>query len=207
MAEELENPFAEIQKTVSDYIHTREFKRFMSALDESMNRKNQTTLSVMSHYQGEGKSFLTCAIAVAFVGFLGKRVLVVDATRDSEEINFLSALIAGFARDTTLPEGTLDIVSGRGLAGGRSGQTDFRLRRAIERFGDSYDRIIIDTVSLQEAQHASIDPIVVARQGGQGLLVTSPLSLHIDSIKEISRELVQNHVPLMGTVYFGGVGG
>lgn len=205
MTEEFQEGFSEIRRIVSEYIHTSEFKRFISALDFSMTSGNQTTLSIMSQFQGEGKSFLTCAIAVSFVGFLGKRVLVVDAAKEGEEINFLSSLIASFAV-TDLPEGALDVISGRGLAGGMAGQTDFRLKSGIEHFGASYDRIIIDTVSIEESEAASIDPIVVAKQCGRGLLITSPLSLHIHSTQELARHITRNHVPLLGTVFFGGVG-
>lgn len=197
--------YAEIRRIVSDYIHASDFKRFISALDSSMSAQGLSTISLVSQFQGEGKSFLACAIAVSFVGFLGKRVLVVDATRSGDEVNFLSALVAGFNTDG-LPDGALDIISGHGLAGGSAGQTDFRLRRGLERFSGTYDRIIIDTVSIQESEAATIDPIVVAKQSGKGLLVTSPLSLHVESVDAIARELIHHRVPLLGTVYFGGVG-
>lgn len=64
------------------YVSTPEFRRLVHQLQSIQEQRNIFSISILSRFAGEGRTFFSAAVAVAYASLLGKRVLVLDTVHE-----------------------------------------------------------------------------------------------------------------------------
>jgi Mrp family chromosome partitioning ATPase len=72
----------------SSYIRTPEFRRLLRQLQAVQTSNSASSISIISRFAQEGRSFFTAALAVGFASLLLKRVLVIDTIREKNRGEF-----------------------------------------------------------------------------------------------------------------------
>jgi len=72
----------------SSYIRTSEFRRLLRQLQTVQASNSASSISIISRFAQEGRSFFTAALAVGFASLLLKKVLVIDTIREKSRGGF-----------------------------------------------------------------------------------------------------------------------
>lgn len=189
-----------------EYIRFGEFKRLLGQVAETMDRQGHRSLAVLSELPGEGKTFLSAALALGFSTLMGKRVLVLNTTNQPQ--NKALHLETVFRAKNKSKEGHrgIDMISPYEEEGALPMEsTDFALGEYIRGVRTEYDVIISDTCALSVNNKNNIDPIVISRHADASILVTSARSLDRKVAQATRERLAQWNVSLMGVIHNSGV--
>jgi Mrp family chromosome partitioning ATPase len=170
-----------------DYLSFSEVKELLLRLTSLRSSLDISSIAVLSELPKEGKSFFCALLAAALTRMDGgKRCLIVDAGAHFPERSTL-------LDDTVEPLDNIDIV--------QIGESESNLAELMERVQGQYDLILIDTCALQRRNRRNLDPLLLARQAGGAILVSSQKSLGSDNAKAESRRLTDAGVKLLGIMH------
>lgn len=191
------------------YVRTTPVKRLINKILAEQQRTEFYSLSALSEYPGEGRTFLVSAVALGYAVFLNKRVLVIDTTHQEETARaYLGPVLSrgqfSEKKETGVP-GVVDVVTTKTLGSFADGQNshiaDFGMRAYIESVRSDYDLVLLDTCALSCADLESFDPLILAEQTDQSILITSKRSLKRELVDRVKADLAQCEISLLGTVF------
>lgn len=191
------DPGAALFEALECYIRHADFKRLLNALVRARARAPFKSISILSEFPGEGRSFITAVLALGFSRFLGMKTLILD-THGSSQALFERLITETHHARSRAPE----LCSREQLQSSSHKTTgDFRLSSFLNDLYGRHDIIVIDSAPLSLAQTAEFDPVIVATQSHTALLVTSPRSLDREVCSRVRDELLQSEISLIGTIY------
>lgn len=193
-----------------DYIRQTGFKRILNQIVSAQVTQGFKTLSVLSYYPGEGRTFLVSALAVGYARYLDTRVLILDTINQTRQRSlYLEPLLGRYQSDTyrklrNREPGSVELLSTKSIEQGVSESSDFQLGSYLNEIKDQYDIILLDTCPLGSVTTENLDPIILAQYTDTSIFLTSPRSLNRDCLSQVEEELEHYGVNLLGTVYNSG---
>lgn len=217
-----------------DYIRCSEFKRLLDQIHTLQETQDLKSLAVLSEFAGEGKTFLISVLALGYASFLRKRVLIMDTISQTRDESFYLTNVLGSqlmmdGQGEGTDKGIIDLITSRSLYrqiqlyeqhepipaleaelpvpyDERFGyeNSDFQIGSFVASLYDSYDLILLDTCALKDVEKENLDPIILAKQAGAAILVTSQRSLERSTMGKIKKELQRSNVTLVGTIFNDG---
>jgi len=194
------------------YIDDTDFKRLINQIAVLQARSNFKSLAILSELPGEGKSFFTAALALAYARHLPSRVLIVDTTSSSRKPSCFFQPILGMhiprcLRSRGLVEpGVIDLISSFQASEDAGPHSDLQFGEYISSFSHRYDLILVDTAALSAPSHAEIDPVIVAQHTDSSILLTSHHSLERETLMRLKHKLQRYGIEPLGTVFNVGPG-
>lgn len=193
------DPLQETVAAVRDYVVSPSFKRFASDFSEQIG--DAQSVSVISQFDEEGKSFLSACLAVAFTAFFGKKVVVVDTSVKSREDSVFPLLFSRIADID--PQLKIEVATPDAFAGGSGHPIEFRFKHVVSALKSTFDIVIVDTSSVFNMREGAIDPVVISRNCDGALILSSIVSLQKKIVKKLSNSLRVSGVRILGSVYIG----
>ena len=201
----MENP---VLASLYSFIGHTEIKRLMNQIYTSQRASFFKTVAVLSESAGEGKSFFTAALALAYSNMMRSKVLVINTVPDSPVGDLLLKSVVGVHSEANGTDkiARVDLITARNDVNKQQALgSDFQLTNYIDRFSRGYNIVFIDTCALTKANNCMIDPIIVAKNVDTSILVVSPKSLGHASMRNMVGKLKRYGITPLGAVYNTGV--
>ncbi|MCU6433260.1 polysaccharide biosynthesis tyrosine autokinase [Undibacterium sp. Jales W-56] len=190
-------------------LEAEEIRRLRSELLLKFEHQDKIKVAIVSPAQGEGKSYTTASLAIAF-SQLGRRTLLIDADlRNSAQEGYFSL---------DRPDGLSSVLAGRITAesaiiklmpnlhilpAGPKPPNPLEivrtpnLQNVLATCWDQFDAFIVDTHAASLASDAQI----VAYQLGAALVLAKKDKTQLDLLKQTMTDLQVAGVKILGTVY------
>lgn len=208
-------PIDDAENPLCDFIRYTEFKRLLGQIVTAQTEQGFKTVAVISNFPGEGKTFLTSALALGFSRLLHKRVLVINTVSQTHHGSVLAEHLLGPHSQQGLRQrasasdqspGAIDLISTKSIVGEGKNEhdsADFQIGPYIDTFRDNYDVIFFDTCALSKVKKTNIDPIIISKHTDASVLVLSKRSLKRDVLNKVKSELQRRHIfpKLLGTIF------
>jgi Mrp family chromosome partitioning ATPase len=216
--EELEDPVIKDPRDVfSDYVSSADFRRVFNQLVLAQDETGAKSITLLSAHEGEGRTFVTAALAIAFASLMRKKVAIVDTVSRSAYSSFFWNRIADQGEHSKFP-GRIDLLlpaspdepnapplfTSEDLT--KPVPIDFHFREYLTPITAAHDVVLIDTCSIQMVKRESIHPLIAARQADAAIIVSSPESLERESLHRLKLDLKKAKVKLLGTIFNVGFG-
>ena len=196
---------SESRSALVDYLRQPEFKRLLTQVSSLHEKRRFRTLAVLSEFSGEGKSFCTAALALGFAKLLRKRVLILDATFQPSDEALFAETVYGDEKGADTSTGSIQFLSTRSSENPPSDISDFQMGNYLASLRNQYDLILLDTCAMSNVQPDNMDPVVIARNADECVLVTSQRSMDRDLLERISSDLKRWEIRLLGSIFNSGV--
>lgn len=196
-----------LKKAIDDYIKFPQFKRLLNQIAAHQAATGIKSLAVMSYEQGEGRSFFSAALALAYARFLDSQVLLIDSNRDEEKRSTHLAIVKGdYSAQVPNKElhhepSFIDLVSVSDIERDYHENSDFYFGPYINSVKSRYDLILIDTCAVSSVSKDAVDPMVMSSQVDGVIILNSPLSLDKKLLEKFTKELRTSGARIIGTVY------
>ncbi|MCB0333762.1 MAG: hypothetical protein KDD55_09710 [Bdellovibrionales bacterium] len=196
-------------RVLLDYIRRTEFKRMLNRIVMAQAEEGFRSISVLSEYPEEGRSFFISALALAYTRYLHSRVLIVETIEQTKNRSlFLQSVVGEHLPESENPHfeddpGYIDLLTTRSLGEGEYDTADFQIGKYLQKLEGRYDLVLVDTCPLSEVNARSIDPYIIARHTEAAVLITSPQSMKRSIVSPIVEQVKRMGVRLLGTVYNG----
>ncbi len=187
-----------------DYLRQPEFKRLLTQVSSLHEKRRFRTLAVLSEFTGEGKSFCTAALALGFAKLLRKRVLILDASFQPSDKALFAETVYGEDGGPEVSTGSIQFLSTRSNDNGHTDISDFQMGNYLASLRNQYDLILLDTCAMADVQPMNMDPVVIARNADECVLVTSQRSMDRDLLERISSDLKRWEIRLLGAIFNSG---
>jgi Mrp family chromosome partitioning ATPase len=193
------------------YIHYAEVKHVLDRLLMLQETLKFQSLAILSEYDGEGKTFVTGALAAAYMERLKRKVLIVDSATPRP----ISAPTSGssLARQKNSALGDLleesdhvDVISLKDWSGLKQGGNadEYRLKALFAQNASPYGLVLVDTSSLARKNRNNFDPILIARQCDAAILVSTQNELAENVSEENKKQLFGAGIKLIGMIHNNG---
>ena len=198
-------------QTLDEYIRSTEFKRLINQIAVAQARSDFKSLAVLSEIRGEGKSFFTAALALAYARHLPSRVLIVDTVTPSGREQSCFQPLVGMHVPHSLQSrglvepGRIDLVCTNQSSANGAAQSDFQIGQYLSSLADRYDLIIVDTTALAASCKDKTDPLIVAQHVDVSILLASSYSLDKEILSGIKRKLQRYGIEPLGIVFNAGM--
>lgn len=210
---------------LDDYISQPGFKRTLGRIAATQAESGFRSLAILSERSGEGKTLFVSALALGYVLYLRKRVLIMDTVHQTADESFyFQSLLQFDDRPESTPRrgplsaeaarGCLDLLTTRainlqihGTIGGREtarrtrhDASDFMIGEFLKRQYANYDLVLIDTCAMRDVGRDNLDPIVLATQTDRVIVLMSRRSMDAGTAQRL-RELGQDiRIRLLGAM-------
>lgn len=205
---------------LSYYLRLPQTKRLVHRLTVAQQEIGFTSVSVVSLFPREGRTFFVSLIALAYATVLKRRVLILDTISQSKEDSFhLSAVMKeqnaqpdsrDNLQNVALQDSSgVDLVATRALRGEISNKhrnisplqtAEFLMQPFLKALTPSYDLILLDTCAIRAVTGDHFDPLVLSRQVDQVITLVSAQSASEEALIELHNQLSKAEVPLLGYV-------
>lgn len=209
-----------------DYIKFPECRRLVNRINTEQRERNFKSLTVLNKNSDRGKTVFTSVIALGYLMFLDKRVLIIDTVSDSRDGSFYYREFyphSSKAGDGNAKRaGCIDLITAESLSrknllhysggalihseaaepfdGRGDDGAEFQINPFIDSIKRYYDLILIDTCAFDEANRDSFDPMIIAEHSDCSVLILPESSLERDSLVAIGKELKRHHLTPLGVV-------
>lgn len=171
-----------------------------------------TSLSILSEDDGEGKTFVTAALAVAYATRFQRKVLVIDTSnpvaidtpspaKALKKVNLLAELLE--------PVNEIDVIPLRDWSGAkktpRGNVDEYQVKALLDQVGTTYALVLVDTSSLGRRNRNNFDPVLIARQTGAAILVTTGGQMDPEISIQNRKRIADAKINLIGAVYNQGI--
>jgi Mrp family chromosome partitioning ATPase len=192
-----------------------QFVEMKSLLDRVLQLQEQAkfhTLALLSEFDGEGKTFITAALARAYTERLHRKVLIVDASTPQPAHapvpakNRRGADLLGSLLDDAED---IDIIGLREWSGSQPGAKvdEYKIQALFAQMASRYSLVFVDTSSLSRRNLNNFDPALIARQCDAALLISSRSEI-VQNISEEHRRRIQGqNIRLIGMIHNQGEAG
>ncbi|MDR3607103.1 MAG: hypothetical protein P4M08_06970 [Oligoflexia bacterium] len=187
-----------------NYIQYSETKDLLDRLLMLQENAKFKSVVVLSELSGEGKTFVTAALALAYTERLKKRVLVVDTATPRPA----GAANPGRPSPDLLNEllersETVDVISLRAWSGLKKGgdAAEYQLKALFSQVAAQYGLVLVDTSSLARKNRNNLDPSVIARQCDAAVLVSSKIEFAVNVSLENRKRMEASGIKLIGMIY------
>jgi protein-tyrosine kinase len=190
-----------------------EGKRIFSSLEDAFKKPEPTCLLVTSAARGEGKTLTAAGLGVLAAHYTSKSVLAVDLNWFSPSLHTCFGLDQtchiGQLRDKVRlddlvkPSGyeNLSILAAPLVSGGQEGATESQLAAAIlEEAKSAYEVVIVDSASVFPANRYMIDPISVAKNADDTIIVVLANVTARQEVKRAAMTLVSAGARVSGMI-------
>ena len=201
-----DSPFPEeLRQVLTEYIRQTAFKRILHQFMKQVSAAESKSVSVLSAYPGEGKTFFVSVLALGLAQFLGQKVLIVDSVAQTKGKSLyfqglLGEVLPDMPRDGN-ERGVIELLSTDSGTSDTNDTADFQLAKYFTGITGEYDLMLVDTCSIFAAESSNLDPLILAGNTDASLLVTSPRSLIPETAQSLADELGQFDVNLIGSVF------
>jgi Mrp family chromosome partitioning ATPase len=190
---------------LQDYVRYAEIKEILDRLVQLQKTENFESLAILSESDGEGKTFLTATLALAFTERQRKKVLIVD-TSNADRRNAVP--VPARERNTKdllseLLESSfdVDIISLKDYKGSKEIVDEYQIKDLFNLNREKYGLILVDTSALSRKNRNNFDPLVIAYQCDASLLVSSKNDAPEGSSSENKKRILGSKIKLIGMVY------
>jgi Mrp family chromosome partitioning ATPase len=216
---------ADARGVLFDYIKHPDFKRLLNQIVSQQAEQGFRTLSVLSKFPGEGRTFFTAVLALGYSLYLGRKVIIIDTVNSTRSDSFFFGRILSDDRVEKAMisgPGVIDLMTMRALTRQirllqRSNSNDlnllseneildpatadFKVGQVLALLRTKYDLVLIDTFAFESSSKENIDPLIIAKQTDTSLVVTSQKSLERSAILSLKSELKSASINLLATVH------
>lgn len=192
---------------INEYLNFAEIKHLVDELAVKLETKKLKTITLLSEFAGEGKSFFSLTLAAAYGKFYNKKVLVLDTSHQKDTFAYFVKGADDF-KDTIIKKSVfknVDLAHVYDFPNTSSDMIDYQLDGILQELYNQYDLIVIDTNAYAIANRHNIHPLVVARRTDGSILLTSGVSSYMFHQKRYQNDLNQSHVKLIGVIYNEGL--
>ena len=212
-----------------DYIRLPQCKRLINRILTAQQEYDIRSLAVLSHFPGEGRTLLVSVIALGFMTWLDKRVLIVDTVNQTREESFFFRNVMGNNSQEGIPisprAGCIDLVTSHSLQtknlllldhrvkaalcsqapamlSARPDQdtSDFRIISFINSVKSFYDLIIMDTCALTDVNENTHDPMILGQHIDATILLISEEALEKHVLGKLINNLKHHRIEPLGVV-------
>lgn len=182
------------EATLYEFLQHAQFKRLLSQVRAAEETAGIRSISIMSEYEGEGKTFFTSVLALGYASLLKRRVAIVDTVTPR-----------GVSRNknwspTQYPL-HMDYVGSLHINDVSPDATDFQIAEYIAALERDYDLILLDTCALSTSNAYTMDPFIISHHADSALFLTSRRSLGKDQLLRLRREVGRWNIKVLGTVH------
>jgi Mrp family chromosome partitioning ATPase len=205
---------------LSYYLRLPQTKRLVHRLTVAQEDMGFTSVSVVSLFPREGRTFFVSLVALAYATVLKRRVLILDTISQSKEDSFhLSAVMKEHTSHPDIQDAMhsvplqdssgVDLVATRALRGELGSKNrnisplqtaEFLMQPFLKALAPSYDLILLDTCAIRAVTGDHFDPLVLSRQVDQVITLVSAQSASEEALIELHNQLSKAEVPLLGYV-------
>jgi len=133
-----------IREILLDYIRHPEFKRLLNQVMMAQKEKGFSSVTILSEFPQEGRTFFISALALGYATYLDKKVLIMDTISQTKDESFYfghilgkeSDLIFSYDNDSDAKGGVVDLIATKNLC----------RRVRLEHEGESLDVIRQDSL-------------------------------------------------------------
>jgi len=209
-AKMIENSFDnETYSLMLRFIGHSEIKRLVNQIISAQNELMFKSLAILSEFPGEGKTFFTAALALAYAKYVPGQVLIVNTIPQSKGSEGLLRSVLGvhrpMRRGTDNSSCKVDLITAKNDMRSRWRESpDFLISAHIAKFSNSYDIVFVDTCAMSVADVDCVDPIILAQQVDASILLTSQKSLERSAVKSITTRFKRYGIQPLGSVFNSG---
>ncbi len=193
-------------KSLRSFIQYAEVKSLIDRILLLQETEKFKSVAFLSEYDGEGKTFLIAALALAYSERLNKKVLVIDTSSNNTASTPLPAkdlkenyLLAELLEDTT----KVEVMVMRDWAKLRlsPGIDEYQLNALLSENNQNYSMILVDTSSLSRKNKNNFDPLVIARQCDVSVLVSGQPRVREQISTDNRKRIHDAGIRLLGLIY------
>ena len=191
--------------SLKSFIQYAEVKSLLDRILILQEQEKFQSLAFLSEFDGEGKTFLISAIALAYSERLNKKVLVIDTSSNAmstpapaKELKE-NYLLTELLEDTTKVE--LMVMRDWAKLRLSPGIDEYQLNALLKEVGHRYSLVLVDTSSLSRRNKNNFDPIVIARQCDAAILVSGQSRLRDQFAGDHRKRLHDSGIKLLGLIY------
>lgn len=195
----------EALRILKGYIRQTEFKRMLNRIVTAQSDLGFRSVSVLSPCQGDGKTFFVSALALAYTCYLQSRVLIIETIRQTKNRSlYIDCILGEHGLNSTDGAGNepgyIDLVTTECFEKGDFDHADFHIGSYIQRVGERYDLVLVDTCALESAGEELIDPVVVAKHTDTSIVLSSDNPRKRKHLDASLVKLEKDEVSLLGIV-------
>jgi Mrp family chromosome partitioning ATPase len=193
-------------KDLHNFIQYTEIKNLLDRLLLLQETEKFHSLAVLSEFDGEGKTFVAAALAVAYTERLKRKVLIVDTTTPrqlhlpvSAKTRKKSELLGELLEEAE----QVDVISLSEWSGMKShGNADeYQIKKLFAQIATQYSLILVDTSSLSRRNRNNFNPVLIARQCDASILISARSEIAPAISEEHKNNIVNSHVKLIGMIH------
>ena len=190
-----------------------EGKRIFSSIEDAFKKSASSCMVVTSATRGEGKTLTTAGLAILAANYTSKRVLVADLNWFAPGLHSYFGLEQTVDLDTMAnAEHVLDFAQPSGhellkvlpapkIAAGQGGTAQSQLAaRIVEQACADYEIVIIDSSSVFPANRYMIDPVTLAKNADDTILVVLANVTARQEVKRAAMTLASAGATLTGVI-------
>lgn len=213
------------QSPLYDYIRYPECRRLVNRIHTAQTERKFKSLAVLNQDGGTGNTLFTSVIAMGYMLFLEKQVLIIDTASDNREQSFYSREFTPHSckneDSTARNNGSIDIITAETLnrenllhysadfnpdvpaiySDLRADEgTEFQINPFVSSIKDFFDLILIDTCAISQASRDSYDPMIIAEHADAAVMIIQEKALERDKLAALSRTLKRHRISPLGVV-------
>lgn len=192
---------------INEYVNFAEIKHLVDELAVKIEIKKLKTITLLSEFSGEGKSFFSLVMAAAYGKFYNKKILILDTSFNRDTFAYFVKGDEDF-QDKVIKKTVfknVDLAHVYDFPNTNNEIIDYQLDSLIQDLYAQYDLIIVDTNAYAVANRHNIHPLVVARRSDGAILLTSGVSSYMFHQKRYEKDINQSHIKLIGVIHNEGL--